>query len=166
MKVFIFFLLLFSSQAFARDCLQEAWNYHLGMKLTYSINDLMDRYAAQKESLEICDEKLKNEMMDSEIDAMVQGLYDLRKEMTNRGDIPSDIIDFGVSSENRYVAQKELCVRLDEKIIEEDYCYIPREYLLKIKNTDYSNTKFSEICKENLPYLYKRYKGCRNKTLK
>lgn len=158
---YIIFLAFFSSNLYGRDCLKEAWNFHVGMKLTYSINDLMDKYEAQKESLSVCDEKQKNEIWDSEQKALIEGYVELKKDFARKGDISSEILDFGYPIDEKHLSPQELCVKLDQKVTEEVSCYLPHSYLAKLKTTDFSKTKFNKICKQTLPTLYKLYKSCR-----
>lgn len=133
----------------------------MGLKLTYSINDLMDKYEVNKESLSVCEDLTKNKIWDSEIKRLVNGLTEHKKEMARKGDISSELLDFGVSHKEKHLNQKELCSRLDEKVSEEESCYLPRSYLEKLKQTDFAKLKFKEVCVQNLPTLYKLYKGCR-----
>lgn len=162
MKIF-FLLLLVSNLTYARDCLKESWNLHVGMKFTYSINDLMDKYEDQKESLSVCDEKQKNEIWKSEQKALIDGYAELKKEFKSKGDISSDILAYGYSTEEKHLTHEELCVKVDEKVTELADCYLPRSYIEKIKTTDFTSININGLCKKNLPYLYKQYKTCRQK---
>ncbi len=162
MKLFIL-LMLVSHIAFGRDCLKESWNLHAGMKFTYSINDLMDKYEAQKKSLSVCDDKLKNEMWDSEQKALIDGHKELQKEFKSKGDISSEILAYGYSQEQKHLTHTELCVKVDEKVTELSDCYLPRSYIEKMKSTDFASVKIRDFCKKNLPLLYNQYQACRNK---
>lgn len=133
------------------------------MKLTYSTNDLMDRYEAGKESISICDDKLKNDIWNDEQKALIEGYKELQKDFKRKGDISSDILDFGYPIDEKHLTHSELCTKLDQKAAEEVDCYKPRKYLEKIKSTDFTKVKFREFCKKNLPELFKQYKSCRLK---
>lgn len=159
----ILYLILSMSQLFARDCLKESWNFHVGMKLTYITNDLMDRYDAQKESLDVCDDKTKNEIWASELKELVGGYNEHKLELKRKGDISSHIVDFDYISEEKLLSHKELCVTLDQKIKEEEDCYRPGSYLQELKTSDFSRLSFREVCRKNLPVLYKNYKKCSRK---
>ena len=159
MKIFIL-IFLFSNIAFARDCLKESWNLHTGIKFTHSINDLMDRYEEQKFSVSVCDDKIKNEMWDSEQKALIEGYKELQKEFKSKGDISSDILAYGYSLEEKHLTHKELCEKVDEKVTELSACHMPRSYVEKIRTTDFAKVDIREFCKKRLPYLYKKHRAC------
>lgn len=133
------------------------------MKFTYSINDLMDKYEAQKKSISVCDDKLKNDIWGPEQKALIEGYKELQKEFKSKGDISSEILAYGYSTEEKHLTHRELCVKVDEKVTELSDCYLPRSYIEKIKSTDFADLKIRDFCRKTLPFLHKQYTACRNK---
>lgn len=130
-KIILLFLLL-PLTAFSRDCVKEFQNYKAGITLTYSINDLMERYGSK--NLNVCDDPAKD------------GQW---KDTQRR------IYESLIKSE-----AKDWCKEVDQQIKTETGCHLPESYLLKLKARDFRRVKFSDACREKLPLLHKLYKIC------
>lgn len=137
LKLFVIFS-LFSSSAFARDCVKEFQNYKAGITLTYMINDLMEQHYIKNQSLSFCDDPLK----------------DKHWKDTQRSIYESFLKSSG----------KDWCKEVDQNIKTEAGCHLPESYLIKLKNRDFRGVKFSVVCREKLPLLHKLYKICVNKA--
>lgn len=133
LKHLILFSLL-SSTALARDCVKEFQNYKAGISLTFMINDLLEQHYMKKQSLNVCDDLLK----------------DKHWKDTQRSIYESFIKSAG----------NDWCKEVDQNIKNDSGCHLPEAYLVKLKNRDFRKVNFSEACRDKLPLLHKLYKIC------
>lgn len=134
MKYFLILITL-SFNSFARDCEKEYKNFRAGLKLTFSINDLMDKFEKNKMSLTVCEDPQKNLFWESERRSITEATF---------------------KSSN----PDELCTKLEREIREEESCTLPATYLKKLKERDFRRVNFTEACREKLPLLHKLYRIC------
>lgn len=167
MRQFILIFLL-STSAFGADCLQEYYNYHVGMKFHGSFTDL---YETQRELLKttpdlkvICKDKNKNEIWESERKALKEGLAEKRDELQKSHKISTGELDLLKADDAVYIGNEDICARMDKAVKEKESCYEPVEYIKKLRQTDILSMSFEEACNKLGPEIVRRIRVCKYKN--
>lgn len=163
MRLFIL-LFLISVNASARDCLKEYFQYSIGLKFTYTFNDLYETHRDNFDLSKQCTDKKKNELWDSEMKAMRAGVLQYKEELARSHKISSgDLHDLN-TEESHYISESEICVKLDRAIKEKEDCYHPVTYSNTLKSNDILSMNFEQSCKKLGPEILRRIKICKYKN--
>lgn len=165
----LFLTILLSTSALAGpDCLQEYYNYYVGLKFKGSFTDL---YETQKDILKtspelkvICKDKAKNEMWESERKGMKEGFALKKDEMSKSYKISTGELDLLKSNDSVYIGNEDICARMDKAVKENENCYETAEFAKKLRKYDILNSTFEESCLKLGPDIVRKIQVCKYKN--
>lgn len=168
MRILFLAILLSTSALAGPDCLQQYYNYYVGLKFKGSFTDL---YETQKEILKstpdlkvICKDKNKNSMWEDERKALKEGVAQKRDEMNKSYKLSTGDLDLLKADDAVYIGNEDICKRMDKATKENENCYETVEFSKKLRQFDILNYTFEETCNKLGPDIVRKIQVCRYKN--
>lgn len=160
MKLF-FFVLFLSLKVEASDCISQAANLSLGLKLQGAIgHELYGEDGAKDSSGDVCKSSMfKDEWSDSK-NAKVKMLKIIKNDFKTKGKTSSEFLyDLDDSPGKKEMTDAEICPLVDKQIKKDSNCPSEESSLKSVSRINFISMDFEEACRSILPKVKENFKN-------
>lgn len=160
MKIFILFFLL-SFKVHASDCISQAGNLALGLKLKGALSyEIYGEDGSKDSSTDVCKtSKFKEEWAEAK-NAKVKMIKIIKNDFKTKGKTSAEFLyDLDDIPDRKEITDAEICPLVDKQIKKEGNCPQEESSLKSISRMNFLSMDFEEACRKMVPKVKANFKN-------